>query len=312
MTRPFPPMRLAVPPGRSGRLLVATLAGMLASAAFGTDVTPFDYQASGATLTYTIRIDGQAQTGNASHGEWSRNEVHRQLHGTLHLHGQRETFATLDNPQEQIARTEGARQAMAGQMPAMEKIAEECGDDDSCVTTRMMALVNGLSPDARKALVATAHGPAAKLSEHARGDWTLDGKTACSLEASSRGGASYRSMSDTEGRGGYATSSEDRQGHASTDCLHDPLPRALVEWHGDTQALDLTLPGLALTEQWRRSNGDIGTYETRIPDVTVEHLHWSGKGPQSGQQSRRVQADAGGRPVPATMTIRWTFTPVRR
>ncbi|HET6806417.1 MAG TPA: hypothetical protein VFH59_13350 [Frateuria sp.] len=307
MTRPLPPTR----PAAVRRLPAAALASLLATAALGADVTPFDYHASSATLTYTIQIDGQAQTGKPGHGEWSSREVHQQLHGTLRLHGQRKTFARLDNPQEQISRTEGARQAMAGQMPAMEKIAEECGDDDNCVSTRMMALVNGLSPDKRKALAATAHGPAARTSQHARGDWSLDGKTACSLEASSREAARYRSVSDTEGRGGYVDGSEEGHGRASTDCLHDPYPHALAEWDGDTQALGLTLPGLTLTEQWKRSGGETETREVAIPEVRLDHLHWSGKGSKSGQQTRHVQADAGGGPVPATMTIRWTFTPGR-
>lgn len=308
MTRPFPPARPAV---AAGRLSAITLASLLATAAFAADVTPFDSHATRATLTYTIQIDGEAQTGDAGHAGWSRSEVHRELHGTLHLHGQRETFGVLDNPQEQIARAEGARQAMAGDMPAMEKIAEECGDDDNCAATRLMALVNRLSPDQRKALVATAHGPAAKVSQHAHGDWTLDGRTACSLEASSRGATRFRSVSDTEGGGGSVDGSEEGHGHANNDCLHGPYPNALASWDGDTQALDITLPGLTLTERWKRADGDTQTREVAIPDVRLDRLHWSGKGSQSGQQTRHVQADAAGRPVPATMTIRWTFTPDR-
>src|SRR5690242_20864725 len=105
MTRPIARL-FATRASGAGWLLAAASASALAAAA--ADLTPFDAQASVATLTYTIQIDGEARRGDPGHGEWSSSEVHRRLQGTLHLRGQRETFATVDNPQEQIARAEGA------------------------------------------------------------------------------------------------------------------------------------------------------------------------------------------------------------
>jgi len=274
-------------------------------------VKPFDNQRSDATLTYTIEISGQTHRENARGSEWSKAEVHRSLHGTLHLRGERDTYAQLDNAQEQVDRLAPARQAMAPDMPAMQKIAEQCGDDEACATSRMMALVKGMSPERRKAIASVAHGPAARFSQHAAGAWVLDENAACVLEATSGGSSSYRAAAVGEGLVEYTTGSEQRQGDAHSDCRHAPRPDAHAQWHGDTHLLDLTLPGLSLEEHWTSGDGKRGTRTITLPDITLEHLHWTGTGAQSGQQTRQVVAPAGHGSVPATMTIRWTFTPNR-
>lgn len=294
-------------------LAIAALAAAvcLAAGPVAAYVSPFDYQKVGATLTYSIEIIGQAHTSNTSGSQWSKADVTRHLEGTLHLAGQRSDMATLDNAQEQITRTARARQAMGVDVPAMQRMAEECGDDDACMSARMMALVNGMSSAKRAALVSATKGPAAKFSQHRRGDWMLDGKTACSIHATSRGASSYRSLDQGEGYAEYVTGSEERHGQGHSDCRHDPYPRASAQWNGDTNLLDLTLPGLNLDERWKSADGKSGTRKIAIPDVDLEHLHWSGKGPQSGQQVRHISVAAGDASVPATMTVRWTLTPNR-
>lgn len=289
---------------------LATLIG-LATAPAGAAVTPFDYQQAGATLTYNIEITGQAHTGKARDSVWSKDAVSRHLQGTLHLTGRRTLMAHLDNAREKLARVMPARRALAADMPAIERIAAACGDDDACMNARMTKLVSGMSADKRAALVDATKGPAAKLSQHRRGDWALDRKTACVIEATSHGNSSYRSMAVGEGVSEYVSSSEQRQGHGSADCRHRPFPEASAHWDGDTKLLDLKLPGLTLVEQWTSGDGKHGSRKVDIPDIELEQLHWSGQGPQSGQQVRHISTVAGEHGLPATMTIRWTFTPNR-
>jgi hypothetical protein len=309
MNRLYPPVRPTSPSRRPGRLLAAAVALAMATAAVGADVKPFDNQRIGATLTYTIEINGKAHTENARDTVWSKDDVQRKLQGTLHLRGERDTYAQLDNAQEQIDRLAPARQAMAPDMPAMEKIMEECGEDEACATARMTALVNRMSPERRNALASATRGPAAKFSQHAIGAWSLDGKLACLLQATSTGSSSYRTVDAGEGYVEYFTGSEERHGESRNDCRHDPLPSASAQWHGDTGLLDISLPGLALDEQWKSGDGKTGSRKVVIPGIKLEHLHWSGKGPQSGQQTRKVTTGARDGSIPATMTIRWTFTP---
>lgn len=220
-------------------------------------------------------------------------------------------MTAVDNPQELIAHTARARQAMADDLPTIQRIVEECGDDEACMNTRMMAYVNGMSSDKRAALASATGGPAAKLSRHAIGAWGVDGKTACSIHATSKGASSYRSLAQGEGYAEYVTGAEQRHGQGSSDCRHDPYPAGSAKWDGDKNLLELRLPGLALTEQWKSADGKHGARKIVIPDIELEHLTWSGKGPQSGQQVRHVSVPAGDASVPATMTIRWTFTPNR-
>lgn len=289
-------------------LPLAAAAIALASGATAAEVKPFDYQQVGATLSYSIDISGQAHSNSDSGNVWSKNAVNRHLQGTLHLAGQRTQMAKLENAQEQIARTARARQALAPDLPTIERIAEECGDDEACASARMMKLVGGMSAEKRAAVASASKGPAPKFSQHQRADWMLDGKTACSIQATSHASSSYRTAVVGEGISGeFATGSEERHGQGSSDCRHDPIPEGSAQWDGDTKLLDLKLPGLALVEQWKRDDGKSGSEMIEIPDVEFEQLHWSGKGPQSGQQVRHVTA-AG---VPATMTVRWTFTPDR-
>jgi hypothetical protein len=294
---------------RLHRPLAAALvaAGILAAGSAGASDSPFDYQQVGATLAYSIEISGQAHSSSDRGSVWSKNQLSRHLQGTLHLAGQQTQMARLENAQEQIARTAPARQALAADMPTIQRIADECGDDDACLSARMMKLMGGMSADKRAAVVSATKGPAATFSQHRRADWAVDGKTACSIQATSRASSSYRAAAGGEGISGYVTGSEERQGQGHSDCRHDPIPRGRAHWNGDTGLLDLELPGLALVEQWKRGDGKRGTEKIEIPDVELEQLHWSGTGPQSGQQVRHVTA-AG---VPATMTIRWTFTPNR-
>jgi hypothetical protein len=291
------------------RPLAAALAAALAltGAATAAEVKPFDYQQVGATLSYSIDISGQSHQSNARGSVWSKNAVSRHLQGTLHLAGQQTQMAHLDNAQEQIARMAPAREALAADMPTIERIADECGDDEACMKTRMMKLVNGMSADTRAKLVSVTKGPAPKFSQHQRADWILDGKIACSIQATSQASSSYRAAAVGEGITEYVTGSEERHGQGHSDCRHDPIPEGSARWDGDTKLLDLKLPGLALVEQWKRGDGKSGSEKIEIPDLEFEQLHWSGKGPQSGQQVRHVTA--GG--VPATMTVRWTFTPNR-
>lgn len=289
---------------------VAVIAGLTAGSAEAVD-QPFDYRKVDATLTYRIEIVGQTHTGNANGSIWSKADVNRHLQATLHLTGQRTRTTTLDNPQEQIARTAPARQAMAADLPGIQRIAETCGGDDACINARMMKLVNGMSPYKRSALASVAHGPAPALSQHRKGIWTMDDSAACSMHASSNGASSYRSLDQGEGYATPVSGAEERNGQASTDCLHDPRPEARAEWNGDTNRLGLTLPGLAFIEQWKSAAGKSGTREVTIPDVKLDHLRWSGQGVQRGQQVRHISTVAGTTTLPATMTIRWTFTPVR-
>lgn len=298
---------------RGKRRLAAVLAAVIGVAAgpAGAATSPFDYQKVGATVSYSIEITGQANTGNASDKEWSKADVTRHLQGTLHLAGQQTQVDHLDNAEAVMAHAAPAQQALAADMPTIQRISEECGDDDACMTTRMTTLVNGMSADKRQVLVSAANGPAAKTSRHESGVWTLDGHTSCSIQATSRGTSSYRIVDVGEGYAESLTGSETRQGQGHDDCRHDPLPEARAEWNGDTRLLDLTLPGLTLSEQWSSADGKSGSRQIAMPDVVLEHLHWSGKGPQTGQQVRHISTGAGDHSVPATMTIRWTFAPNR-
>jgi hypothetical protein len=307
MTRTPPPP--PCPRRHRGPYLLAALTAALclATGAAGAEESAFDYQTIGATLSYSIDISGEAHTGQAG-GQWSKASVTRHLQGTLHLPGQKEQAAQVDNLDEQIARTTRTRQAMGTDMASIQRIAEECGDDDDCISARMMAQVRGMSPDKRAAVVQAMQGPAAKFSHHHFGMWGLDGNTACTLKASSRGESSYRSLDQGEGYAEYVTGSEQRQGQGSSDCRHEPVPRASAQWDGDAGTLDLDLPGLAFAEHWQAADGKSGSRQVRIPDVQLDHLRWSGRGPQSGEQVRHITTAAGDDTLPATMTIRWTFT----
>lgn len=297
------------------RLAIALAAALglasMGALAAGADPVPFDYRNAGATLTYSIQISGQARDSKAGGDLWSKAEVSRSVEGTLHLAGRQEHMTAVDNPREMIARTARARQAMAADVPTLERIAEECGDDEACMNTRMMAFFGGMSSDKRAALASATAGPAAKFSRHAIGVWGVDGKTACSIRARSRGASSYRALAQGEGYAEHVTGSEQRHGHASSDCRRNPYPDGRARWDGDRKLLELTLPGLALTEQWKSADGKHGARRIVIPDVELEHLHWSGKGPQSGRQVRHVSVPAGKDSVPATMIIHWTFSPDR-
>lgn len=307
MTRtPPPPPRLRHHRGvRLSTVSAAALA--LAAGAAGAEESAFDYQNIGATLSYSIDISGEAHTSQAG-GQWSKTSVTRHLQGTLHLAGQKEQAAQLDNVDEQIARTTRTRQAMGYDMASIQRIAEECGDDDDCIGARMMALTRGMSPTKRAAVVQAMQGPAAKFSHHHWGTWGLDGHTACTLKATSRGASSHRSLDQGEGYAEYVSGSEQRQGQGSSDCRHEPVPRAGAKWDGDAGTLDLDLSGLVFAEHWQADDGKSGSRQVRIPDVKLDHLRWSGQGAQSGEQVRHITTAAGDGTLPATMTIRWTFT----
>lgn len=273
--------------------------------------SPFEYQKAGATLSYSIDITAQAHSSKASGKEWSKADVNRHLQGTLHLAGTQMQVAHLDNAEAMMARAAPVQQALAADLPTIQRIADECDDDDACMNARMTALVSGMSSSKRQVLASAAKGPAPKTSQHDSGVWALDGNTSCSIEATSRGASSYRSLDVGEGYSEYVTGSETSKGQSRDDCRHQPIPAARAQWDGDTKLLDLTLPGLTLSEQWASADGKSGSRQVAIDDVVLEHLHWSGKGPQTGQQVRHITASAGGHSVPATMTIRWTFAPNR-
>lgn len=288
-----------------------TLALGLAAGQAGADGTPFGIHAVGATLTYSIRITGQKNTGNARHSVWSKASVDRRLEATLHLTGQQDDLARVDNLEEQVARTARARQAMAADLPTMQKIADECSDDEACFTARMMNVMQGMSAQKREALRSATRGPAARISRHSLGHWNLDGKTRCSIHASTRGSYSFREADAGEGYVEYVTGSKERHGQADEDCRHDPVPNAYAKWDGDTGRLELQLPGISVAEQWKDQDGKTGSYEVVIPDTTLDHLQWSGKGPKSGQETRKVSIRTGDGDLPGTLTLRWTFAPNR-
>ncbi len=266
-----------------------------------------------ATLTYTIEISGRTHQENPGHRVWSQAEVTRRLQGTLHLSRQQADT----HPESTPGRVNGgqlARRALTGHTADLEQIALECRDK-ACAAHHMVKLAARMAPDKRQVLGRVVHRlrdriKARFVSQPDSGLWALDAATACSLTAVSTG-ASSRRQAAAGGAPAYVTRSEQLHGQADTDCRHEPIPDARAEWNGAAGSLDITLPGMTLVERWDSSDGKRGTRKVTLPDVRLEHLRWSGKGPQSGTQTRRISTTVGSTSLPATMTIRWTFEPGR-
>jgi hypothetical protein len=294
---------------RAGHLVLAALAAALGTAlpSPGTagDAPPYSAKEDHATLTYSIDIAGHAHKGNAKSGTYSDALVHQHLDGTFHLKGEQGYGSTVDNAQQLIDQSAPARQAME---PAIEKAMASCGEDEAC----MMAAMKRMATDMRRdhpGMLDKVRGMKAKLTRHDFGRWALDPmKPRCSLHAVTQGSSRYRTLDVGEGYSDYVNGSMERHGEGRDDCAAKGvlgLPNASAEWDGDKRILTLDLPGLTVDEQARDANGKTSTRQVTIRDIELGDLHWSGKGPQSGQQTRQVEVDG----VPATMTVRWTFTP---
>ncbi|WP_424681820.1 hypothetical protein [Frateuria sp. YIM B11624] len=297
----------ALAPQRHGRFILAGLAAALglALSSPGTagDAPSYDVREMPATLVYTIDIAGQTHKENAKAGTYADASVHQRLDGTVHLWGEQGHRSSVDNAQEIIKQGEPLRQAM---MPAIQQAMATCGEDEACMTAAMMKMSASMSPAQREMARTAKDRMAPKYTRHDLGRWAVDPtKARCSLHAVTQGSSRYRSMDVGEGYANYVTGSEQRHGEGRNDCKGSDLPDARAEWNGDTRLLSLKLPGLTVDEQARDASGKTSTGQVTIGDIELDDLHWSGKGPQSGQQTRKVTAGD----VPATMTIRWTFTP---
>lgn len=269
------------------------------------DVPSFDLEENQATLIYTIEVTGHARKENAEAGTYFEDTVHQRLDGTIHLLGRQGSQAHVDNARQLVEQTAPARQLMG---PAIDKAVATCGEDEAC----MKAAIWNMSADMKRnhpEALAAATKAKARFSEHGVGEWTLNTlEPRCSLHAVTQGSSRYRTIDAGEGYSTYVTGSKERHGERRRDCTTKgmpDLPEASASWNGDIRMLKLVLPGLSVDEQTRDSDGKTDTAKVTIPDVTLDDLRWPGTGPQSGQQTRRVEA--GG--IPATMTIRWTFTP---
>ena len=299
----------ALAPKRHGRFFLAGSAAALglalSSPGMADDVRPYDVRENPATLVYTIDIVGHAHKENAKAGTYADASVHRRLDGTVHLWGEQGHTSSVDNAQEIIRQGEPMRQAM---MPAIQQAVATCGEDEACMTAAMMKMSASMSPAQREMARTAKDRMAPKLTRHGLGHWALDPtKPKCSLHAVTQGSSRYRSMDVGEGYADYVTGSEQSHGEGRNDCKGsmDGLPDARADWNGDTRLLSLKLPGLTVDEQARDAAGKTSNRQVTIGDIQLDGLRWSGKGPQSGQQTRKVTAGD----VPATMTIRWTFTP---
>ncbi|MBT2144574.1 MULTISPECIES: hypothetical protein [unclassified Rhodanobacter] len=270
------------------------------------DVSPYEVKDNYATLVYSIEITGHTHKENAKAGTYADATVHQRLDGSFHLKGEQGYGSSVDNAQEIIKQGEPLRQAM---MPAIQQAMATCGDDEDCMTAAMMKAGASMSPAQREMARTAKDRMAPKLTRHDLGHWALDPmKPRCSLHAVTQGSSRYRSLDVGEGYSDYVTGSEQRRGQGHDDCTTgsiDDLPNVRAEWNGDTRILKLDLPGLSVDEQAKDADGKASTKQVTIRDIELDELHWSGKGPQSGQRTRKVTA--GG--IPATMTIRWTFTP---
>lgn len=295
---------------RPGHLIVACLAATtglaLSPPGAAGDISPYDMKESPATLVYSIDIRGHAHQGNAKLGTFRDTTVQRHLDGTVHLKGTQGTVTGVDNAQQMIEQTAPARQLMT---PAIQQAMATCGEDEACMTAAIMKLSADMK-HSHPGVLEGATKAKAKLSNHGLGNWTINATDPrCSLHALTQGTTHFRTIDAGEGYGGYVTGSQKRHGEGNRDCAAgmalDSVPRASAKWNGDTRMLELKLPGLIVDEQTTDADGTTDTAKVTIPDVSLDALPWTGKGPQSGQQTRQVEAGD----VPATMTIRWTFTP---
>ncbi|MBP1472670.1 hypothetical protein J7I44_00025 [Frateuria sp. MAH-13] len=295
---------------RCGHLIVACLAATtglaLSPAGAAGDIPPYDMKENPATLVYSIDIRGHAREANARMGTFRDTTVHRHLDGTVQLKGTQGTVAGVDNARQMIEQTAPARQIMG---PAIQQAMATCGEDEACMTAAVMKLSADMKHN-HPGVLEGATKAKDRLSHHGLGNWTIDAADPrCSLHALTQGTTHFRTIDAGEGYGGYVDGSQKRHGTETRDCANgmaaDSVPRASAEWNGDTRTLQLQLPGLTVDEQTTDSDGNTDTAKVTIPDVSLDDLRWTGKGPQSGQQIRQVEAGD----VPATMTIRWTFTP---
>jgi hypothetical protein len=299
----------ALAPQRHGRLILAGLAAalglVLAPPGMADDANPYDVRATPATLVYSIDIVGHTHKENAKAGTYADASVHQRLDGTVHLQGQQGHASSVDNAQQIIEQGEPLRQAM---MPAIQQAMATCGEDEACMTAAVMKMSASMSPSQREMARTAKDRMTPRFTRHGLGHWTLDpARPRCSLHAVTQGSSRYRSRDVGEGYADYVTGSEQRHGEGRNECAGAiaDMPDARAEWNGDTRLLKLRLPGLTVDEQARDADGKTQTRRVTIGDIELDGLHWSGKGPQSGQQTRKVTAGD----VPATMTIRWTFTP---
>lgn len=295
---------------RPGHLIVACLAattGLALSPPGAAGDTPrYDMKESPATLVYSIDIRGHAHEGNAKIGTFRDTTVHRHLDGTVHLMGRQGTAARVDNAQQMIEQTAPARQLMT---PAIQQAMATCGEDEACMTAAAMKLSAEMKRS-HPGVLESARKAKAKLSSHGLGNWSINAsEPRCSLRALTQGTTHFRTIDAGEGYSDYVTGSQKRHGEKSQDCAVgmalDSVPRASATWNGDTRMLELKLPGLTVDEKTTDADGNTDTAKVTIPGVSLDDLPWSGKGPQSGQRTRQVEAGD----IPATMTIRWTFTP---
>lgn len=309
MTHPHALLRAAAA-WRPGQFFLASLAAAtgLALSPPGTagDVAPYDLKENRATLVYSIDITGHDHQANAKAGTFRDTTVHQHLDGTVHMKGTQGTAARVDNARQLIEQTAPARQLMG---PAIQQAMATCGEDEACMTAAMMKMSADMKRNHPDVLEGATKAKA-RLSSHGIGGWGIDsGNPRCSLHALTQGALRYRTIDAGEGYSDYVTGSQERRGEGRADCASrkalDSLPDVHARWNGDTRTLELQLPGLTVDERTTDSDGRTDTARVTIPDVSLDHLHWSGNGPQSGQQTRQVEA--GG--IPATMTVRWTFTP---
>jgi hypothetical protein len=222
------------------------------------------------------------------------------------MKGTQGTAARVDNARQLIEQTAPARQLMG---PAIQQAMATCGEDEACMTAAVTKMAADMKRNHPGALEGATQAKA-RLSSHGLGGWGIDpANPRCSLHALTQGTVRFRTIDAGEGYSDYVTGSQERRGEGRTDCATrkplDSLPDVHAKWNGDTRTLELHLPGLTVDERTTDADGNTDTARVTIPDISLDHLHWSGKGPQSGQQTRKVEA--GG--IPATMTVRWTFTP---
>lgn len=302
---------LRAAPRWHGRFVIAGLAAAIGLAisppGSAGDASPYEAGDNVATLVYSIEIDGRSHEENAKAGTYADATVHQRLDGHARLKGTLGHGSSVDNAQQVIRQAEPLRQAM---MPAIQQAMATCGEDEACMTAAMMKMSASMSPSQREMAKTAKARITPKLSRHDFGGWGLDPSSPqCSLRAVTQGSSRYRSLDVGEGYADYVTGSEKRHGEGHYDCAarHDSpgQPRIVAQWKGDTGVLELDLPGLAVDEQATDAHGKTTTRRVVIDDIELDDLHWSGKGPQSGQRTRKVTV----KDVPATLTVRWTFTP---
>jgi hypothetical protein len=241
---------------RPSRLPLAAAALCLLAALPAARAADIHRKVPGGTLTYTVELAGQTETGKAGTQHYSLSRIHRHYEATVRLHGK-------------VANGTADPIAQDSPLDRMQKAAEACGEDQAC----LMRVALGMrgEQDALKSQMGKMAGVVGRATV-----WTPDQKAAC--HAVGRVDDSQE-LAEVDTGEGYAQSFHDRgtlKGEQRIDCAHGVSeydgPRLFADPAKKTY--ELTLPPFEIAATATSDAAGFETHEKRVrcPQIKLTGL----------------------------------------